>query len=109
MKQLIEVLEKCREYLDRGADADHNGLTYIPNEEMKLMVEINLALASYQNTLPAPQQMEDAADEHLVKTYKRLSDQEFSDRKNIFIEGWKARVKWERENLPQSPKQEKER
>lgn len=39
------VLLRCREYFDQRADADHNGFTYIPNEEMELLQLIDDELA----------------------------------------------------------------
>ena len=44
--RLRAVLEECREYFDSRADADYQGeeSDYIPNEEMRLLVEIDEVL-----------------------------------------------------------------
>lgn len=35
---IIEYLHETREYFQERADADHNGVSYVPNEEMRLQM-----------------------------------------------------------------------
>ena len=39
-----DVLVACLEYMEDRQDADHDGETFVPNEEMKLAVDIQQAL-----------------------------------------------------------------
>ena len=41
---IIEVLQACEEYFDNRADADHNGVNFVANEEMRLLIDVRAAL-----------------------------------------------------------------
>ncbi|PSH68564.1 hypothetical protein CU102_12430 [Phyllobacterium brassicacearum] len=41
---MISALQEAHEYFAERADADHNGISYVPNAEMRLQVEIEEAL-----------------------------------------------------------------
>ena len=44
-QHLIEALQSAREYFDNLSDADHDGDGFVPNAEMRLVSEIDEALA----------------------------------------------------------------
>jgi hypothetical protein len=44
-----DVLVACLEYMEDRQDADHDGESFVPNEEMKLAVDIGQALYQLEN------------------------------------------------------------
>ncbi len=46
LERLQTVLRECEEYFDQRADADHNGVNFIANDEMRLLTEIREAMPS---------------------------------------------------------------
>ena len=44
IERLRTVLGECEEYFDQRADADHNGVSFIANDEMRLLTEIREVL-----------------------------------------------------------------
>jgi hypothetical protein len=39
--ELLEVLYECEEYFEARGDADHTGVTYIANQEMRILMHIH--------------------------------------------------------------------
>ena len=46
-EELRTVLVECEEYFDQRADADHNGVSFIANDEMRLLTEIRDILVKH--------------------------------------------------------------
>jgi hypothetical protein len=46
IKFAIAAMHEALEYLDGYADADHNGSTFVPNDAMKLSLELQEAVAA---------------------------------------------------------------
>jgi hypothetical protein len=40
IERMHEVLDECEDYFEQRSDADHTGVTYIANQEMKLLMMI---------------------------------------------------------------------
>ena len=45
---LLDVLDEVFDFLDSRADCDHDGLGYVPNEEMRLLVKVGEAISSVE-------------------------------------------------------------
>jgi hypothetical protein len=43
--EILATLIDVRDYLDDHSDADHNGVYYVPNKAMQLIVELDDAIA----------------------------------------------------------------
>ena len=44
IENLTELLHELRDYFDNRSDADHNGVDFVANEEMRLMMRIDEVL-----------------------------------------------------------------
>ncbi|MBZ9653512.1 hypothetical protein [Phyllobacterium lublinensis] len=59
MEAMISALQEAHEYFAERADADHNGISYVANTEMRLQLEIEQALRkagalTTSRTVPLP-------------------------------------------------------
>lgn len=45
LRRLIEAAKEARDWFKNREDCDHNGVKYVPNDEMRLGVELDRALA----------------------------------------------------------------
>jgi hypothetical protein len=47
--RLLLALKECREYFDQRSDCDHNGITFVANEENRLLGVVDSAIQQLSN------------------------------------------------------------
>jgi hypothetical protein len=46
---ILETLQEIQQYLDDRSDADHNGISYVPNKAMRLSMALDDVLVAIKD------------------------------------------------------------